>query len=138
MSKIWGVTVGTPTNPEKIIEKTSLEERVDKLTRDIANLKGSETAGISSELTGALKTYFTNMQILLTQIAYVTENNFGNTVIQNARDVVEALENAKVEPEQPTDPEPEQPTVGIIQTGSVLAITSGVTATQSGSVLAIA
>lgn len=33
---------------------------------------------------------------------------------------------------------PEQPTTGIVQTGSVLAITSGVTATQSGSVLTIA
>lgn len=34
--------------------------------------------------------------------------------------------------------EPEQPESGIVQTGSILAITSGVTATQTGSVLAIA
>lgn len=34
--------------------------------------------------------------------------------------------------------EPEQPEVGIIQTGSVLAITSGVTVTQTGNILAIA
>lgn len=103
------------------------KEEVGQIRNQIVNLKGS---GISTELTGALKTYFTNMQTLLTQIAYVTENNLGNTVVQNAKDVVTALENGTTQPEQPTD--------GVVQIGSVLAITSGVTATQTGSVLAIA
>jgi hypothetical protein len=89
--------------------------------------------GVSEELKSALKTYFTNMKTLLTQIAYTTENNLGNTLVQNAKDVVSALDNMAVAPEQP-----EQPEIGIIQTGSVLAITSGVTATQTGSELAIA
>jgi hypothetical protein len=45
MSKIFGVTVGTPMKPQKVIEKTKLEERVDKLSEDIADLKEN---GISS------------------------------------------------------------------------------------------
>lgn len=39
MSKIIGATVGTPMKPQKVVEKTKLEERVDKLSRDIAELK---------------------------------------------------------------------------------------------------
>ena len=83
-------------------------------------------AGISAELSNALKTYFTNMQELFTQLAYTSENHIGNTLVQNAKDVVTALE-VKIE----------QPESGIVQTGNILAITSGVTATQTGSVLAI-
>lgn len=33
MSKIIGVTVGTPQNPEKIIEKTNVDEKIDEALR---------------------------------------------------------------------------------------------------------
>lgn len=45
MSKIYGVTVGTPMKPQKVIEKTKLEERVDKLSKDIADLKQNGSGG---------------------------------------------------------------------------------------------
>ena len=38
MSSIWGATVGTTISPEKIIEKTSLEERVNRLSMEISDL----------------------------------------------------------------------------------------------------
>ena len=114
----------TEEQAEQLAKNT---EDIGKLSEEIADLKATEVTGISAELTGALRVYFTNMQTLLSQLAYTTDNHIGSTLVQNMRDVVSALENR-----------PEQPENGIVQTGSVLAITSGVTATQTGSVLAIA
>lgn len=45
MSKIIGVTVGTSMNPQKVVEKTKLEERVDKLSEDVKDLKANGTGG---------------------------------------------------------------------------------------------
>lgn len=62
--------------------------------------------GVTEELKNVLKTYFTNMQTLLPQIAYVTEDNIGNALIQNAKDIVSVLENQpSEEPEEPDTPE---------------------------------
>lgn len=33
MSKIIGITVGTPMNPQKVVEKTELEERVEAIEK---------------------------------------------------------------------------------------------------------
>ena len=95
------------------------------------------SSGLTSELKTALKTYFTNMQTLITQMAFSTDTHIGATLISNAMAVVTALENSGsvVQPEQP-DP-PEQPEIGIVQMGNILAITSGVTVNQTGAVLAL-
>lgn len=107
---------------------------------------GSGTGGgLSSDLKSTLRTFFVNMQTLLTQIAYITENNLGNTVIQNAIDVVTALDNEPVIPDTPIVPdepdipdEPIDPESEVTQNGSVLTIVSGVTVTQNNSILSIA
>ena len=82
--------------------------------------------GVTAELKAALKAYFTNVQTLIGQTAYSVPNPVADIVIGNARAVLDAL-----------DVQPEQPDSGIIQSGSILAITSGVTVTQTGSALTI-
>jgi hypothetical protein len=82
--------------------------------------------GVTAELKTALKAYFTNVQTLIGQTAYSVPNPVADIVIGNARAVLDALEV-----------QPEQPDSGIIQSGSILAITSGVTVTQTGSALTI-
>lgn len=77
-----------------------LEEGVSQLSETMKDISASETTGISAELTTALRLYFTNVQTILPQIAYVTENNIGNTLIQNAKDVVSVLGGG--EAEEPT------------------------------------
>ena len=47
--------------------------------------------GITESLKNTLKEYFTNVQTLLPQIAYVTEENAGNTLIQNAKDIIKEI-----------------------------------------------
>lgn len=112
-------------------------EDISQLSEEIVDLKQNGTGsgtGLTDELKSALKTYFTNMQTLLPQLAYTTENHIGNTLVENAQAVVIALESSG----ESSGGETEQPESGIVQTGSILAITSGVTAIQTGSVLAIA
>ncbi|MBO5463792.1 MAG: BppU family phage baseplate upper protein [Clostridia bacterium] len=59
----------------------------------------------TQELSNDLKTFFNNIQTLLPQIAYVTEDNIGNAIIQNAKDIVSVLENQpSEEPEEPDTP----------------------------------
>ena len=70
-----------------------------QLSKEVEALKDSESAGISPELTGALRTYFENVQIILPQLVYITENNAGSTLIQNAKDVVTVLSGGAEEPE---------------------------------------
>ena len=91
---------------------------------------GTGGSGMTTNLKTALKTYFTNIQTLIEQTLYSTDEHIGATLKINAQAVVTALEN--------TEEEPTQPESGIVQTGSVLAISSGVTATQTGTVLEIA
>ena len=106
-----------------------IENGIEGLFEEIGDLKGSEVTGISAELTGVLRTFFTNIQTLISQMAFTTDEHIGYTLVANAQDIVNVLQNGG---------DIEQPESGITQTGSVLAITSGVTATQAGSVLAIA
>ena len=98
-----------------------INSELDSLKESIDDLKGSEATGISAELTGALKTYFTNIQTLLTQVAYTTQNHIGNTVIQNAQNVVEVLTNGTpTEPDTPVEPdEPEEPEVTLTSISTV-------------------
>ena len=58
-----------------------------------------------------LKAFFTNVQTLITQIAYTQDENIGSELIQNASDIVSVLEIAPPgEPEEPDEPEtPEEP-----------------------------
>ena len=88
-----------------------------------------DQSGLTAELKTALMTYFTNMQTLIQQMAFSTDTHIGGTLIANAMAIVAALENSE---------NVEQPESGIVQTGSILAITSGVTVNQSGAVLALA
>jgi hypothetical protein len=101
------------------------------------------SGGLSNDAKSALRTFFVNMQTLLPQLSYITESNIGNTVIQNAMDIVSALDSEPVIPDIPDEPdEPDEPIIpdesGITQNGSVLIIVSGVTATQNNSTLVIA
>ena len=52
MSKIIGITVGTPINPQVVIEKTALEERVDKLSEDIKGLKENGSGNVGTDFGG--------------------------------------------------------------------------------------
>lgn len=113
-------------------EIDALKGNISQLSEDIADLKENGTStgtGLSSTLKSALKTYFTNIQVLIEQMAFSTEEHMGATLKINAQAIVSALESGE---------ETEQPESGIVQTGSVLAISNGITATQTGSVLAIA
>lgn len=92
---------------------------VDKLYEEIANLIISG-GGISSNAKNLLITILRNAVYSSDQSENITE-----------------LEIALASGDS-SDEETEQPESGIVQTGSVLAITSGVTATQTGTVLAIA
>ena len=83
-------------------------------------------SGVTAELKTALQAYFTNVQTLIGQTAYSVPNPVADIVISNARAVLDALEE-----------QPEQPASGIIQSGSILAITSGVTVNQVGNELTI-
>ena len=92
-----------------------LEEDISQLYEEIGDLKASGVTGILAELTGALRVYFTNVQTILPQIAYVTEDNIGNTLIQNAKDVVSVLGGGTVTPEVPDEPDvPEDVTLSSI------------------------
>lgn len=110
-------------------EKAQLQkntEDISSLSEEMANKTGT---GLTNDLKSAFISYFMNMQTLITQMAFSTNEHIGNEMIEYAKSVVTALESIG---------DIEQPEVGIVQTGSVLAITSGVTVTQTGSVLAIA
>lgn len=90
----------------------NVQDAVGKVLETMDDLKASEVTGISAGLTGVLRTYFTNVQTILPQIAYVTEDNIGKTLIQNAKDVVAVLGGEIVEPDEPIEPDnPEVPTV---------------------------
>lgn len=106
----------------------AVRKQISNLSEDIADLKENGTStgtGLSSTLKSALKTYFTNIQVLIEQMAFSTEEHMGATLKINAQAIVSALESGE---------ETEQPESGIVQTGSVLAISNGITATQTGSV----
>lgn len=109
-------------------ENIAIDNRVKKLELEQDGATGS--SGMSTDLKSALKTYFTNIQTLIEQMVFSTDEHIGATLKINAQAVVTALES--------TEEEPEQPEVGIVQTGSILAISSGVTATQTDTVLMIA
>lgn len=69
-----------------------LKSDMEQLSEEMKNQTGSGS-GLTTALKLALKTYFTNMQTLLPQLAYVTEENIGTTLISDAQDVVTALES---------------------------------------------
>ena len=45
MSSIWGATVGTTMSPEKIIEKTETDKKIEKLQKDVEDLKENGIGG---------------------------------------------------------------------------------------------
>lgn len=88
-------------------------EDISKLSEDIADLKENSTSsgsgsgsGLTSALKASLKTYFTNMQSLLPQLAYVSESNYASRLISNAQAVVTALDSTgEVNPDEPIVPD---------------------------------
>lgn len=106
--------------------QTEMNEVKDQL-KDIS---ASETTGISAELTTAFRRYFTNVQTLLTQLVYVTESNLGNTVIQNASDIVTVLDGGTVtpdEPDTPDNPEITLSSISVTYTGGEVAVGTALT-----------
>lgn len=96
-----------------------LEEDISQLYEEISNLS-TGGSGLNSTAKNLLVTILRNGIYSADQSANITALE---TALSNGAD---------------TPDEPEQPEIGIVQTGSILAITSGVTATQTGSLLAIA
>lgn len=108
------------------------DEQVQNAVNSYLDKNPIESGSLSKSLTNSLKTYFTNIQLLLSQLAYTTDNHIGNTLIQNARDIVTALNSEPIEPDVPIEPDTD-----ISQSGSILTILGGVTVTQTGTVLTI-
>ena len=71
------------------VDKDTITEAVNNYL--VANPVTGGT-GMPVELKTALKTYFTNMQTLITQLAYTDENHIGSTLIANAKEIVTALD----------------------------------------------
>lgn len=76
-----------------------LKSDISQLSEEIDDLKENVTggSGLTDDLKSALKTYFTNVQTLLLQLAFVTEENVGATLITNAQAVVTALDASGTE-----------------------------------------
>lgn len=93
-----GVTIGTADNTNTVhdnrfIGVTTVSGSGINTYGNMVNENIESTGtGLSDALKSALKTYFTNMQTLLPQLAYVSENNIGATLIVNAQAVVTALD----------------------------------------------
>ena len=86
-------------------------------------LNNLEVGGMPQSLKTAFKNYFTNIQTLINQMAFITGENIGNTLISNAQSVVTALSDT------------DEPTNGIVQDGDTLKITGNITVVQNGSIL---
>ena len=109
----------------QVMEKLGINElngKFDKLSEEIANLP-TGGSGLNNTAKNLLITILRNG-------VYSTDQSANITALETA------LSSGADIPDTPV--EPEQPEIGIVQTGSILAITSGVTATQTGSLLAIA
>ena len=52
----------------------------------------AEQTGATLELT-VLKSFFTNIQTLISQLAFTTDDNVGDIVISNAQDIVAVIDN---------------------------------------------
>lgn len=102
----------------------SLKEDLNQLHEEIANKTGT---GLSTEAIDKLEE-------VGNYLAYTTAD--GGSKWTELIAILRGSSGGEEEPDTPV--EPEQPESGIAQTGSIIAITSGVTATQTGSVLAIA
>lgn len=101
------------------IDREELEQDISELSGQISNLKDNAPTG-GSGLNATAK----NLLItILRNGVYSTDQSANITALETALS---------------SGGNTEQPESGIVQTGSILAITSGVTATQTGSVLAIA
>lgn len=121
-SEIVGASVGANVDVNQVLLGTGIlstvnknAEDISKLSKEIEDLKdnGTSGSGLTTDLKSAMKTYFTDMQTLLTQIAYGTDNNLSITMISNAQAVVTALDSTgEVEPDTPSEPsEPDEPIV---------------------------
>ena len=103
----------TLTQSGQAADAAVVGNRLSALSEEIANQSGG--GGLSQNAKSLLITILRNATYEIDQTANIT-----------------ALETALSE-----STEPEQPESGIVQSGSVLAITSGVTVIQTGSMLAV-
>ena len=133
----------TDEDIEEIASKVKVATSADKITYDDTETKlgaenvqdaiGKLSEQISNLPTGGSGLNNTAKNLLITILrngVYSTDQSANITALETA------LSSGADIPDTPV--EPEQPEIGIVQTGSILAITSGVTATQTGSLLAIA
>ena len=102
----------------------------------------STGTGLSSALKLALKTFFTNMQFLLPQIAYVAESNDASTLITNAQAVVIALDASVDNSGSDGEENPDNPEVtlsgisasyygGDVKVGTALSDLTGIVVTAT-------
>ena len=103
----------TLTKAGQAADAKATGDAIRSLSEEIANLPGG--GGLSQNAKSLLITILRNATYEIDQTANIT-----------------ALETALSE-----STEPEQPESGIVQSGGVLAITSGVTVIQTGSMLAV-
>ena len=104
-------------------------ENIDSLKEDLSQLS-EEISNLPTGGSGLNNTAKNLLITILRNGVYSTDQSANITALETA------LSSGADIPDTPV--EPEQPEIGIVQTGSILAITSGVTATQTSSVLAIA
>lgn len=95
--ELSGTVEITSGNPEKentvLIVNPETKEEIDIYSVEEINEKLNQlkNAGLSEELKTVLITYFTNMQTLLSQLVYISEENIGNTLTNNLTNLIIAL-----------------------------------------------
>lgn len=104
----------------------NIGEHIRKVTSQLSE----EISNLPTGGSGLNNTAKNLLITILRNGVYSTDQSANITALETA------LSSGADIPDTPV--EPEQPEIGIVQTGSILAITSGVTATQTGSLLAIA
>ena len=116
------------------IEQTLTEEQQIQARTNIGAASTNEVSKLSEEIVnfkqngiGLSDTSITLLITILRAMVSTTDQSGNITALETA------LRSGTNVPD-----EPDQPEIGIVQNGSVLAVTSGVTATQIGSMLAIA
>lgn len=128
--KVAGKAADAGAVGEALNELKEANAQQDQRLTTLERNTPSGTSGLTVGLKNALENYFTNIQTLITQMTFNRPDHIGAALVADAKAIVAALNTASEEPGQPES--------GIVQIGNVLAITSGVTVTQTGTMLAIA
>lgn len=120
------------TKPEDYVYTETELKRWETLEQRITELEENGVgggSGLTNTLKDALNTYFTNVQKLFPQLAYVKEDNMGTTVIANAQAVINALgaTGGEEEPDTPINPEVTLTSISATYSGGSVAVGTALT-----------